>query len=198
MKKRICFILLTALSVFFISCCSLSDSGIIAELKETEWSWESGGVISFSGEVLNQDNNIKGVSLKLFPSVSTDGDPGNAVFTSLNGKTIKIRNRKDSVTAEMTDGEKITVDGSWYLPDNISGIVSASIKLSVYSESGIEICSAVLEKKLFDDSNSAAIPQAVAYFYRIQPFLAATVFFVWALAIIRNIIIKKRPEDKKK
>ena len=127
MKKRICFILLTALSVFFISCCSLSDSGIIAELKETEWSWESGGVISFSGEVLNQDNNIKGVSLKLFPSVSTDGDPGNAVFTSLNGKTIKIRNRKDSVTAEMTDGEKITVDGSWYLPDNISGIVSASI-----------------------------------------------------------------------
>lgn len=181
-----------------LAICMLFSSAlgeIKMSLAADDWSWEEGSASFFHGTI-QADHSVSGATLCL--SVNTRlTDSGSVVFTSLNGKKLKTKQRNASVQADLSQNEELEFAGQWFLPEEMdTELAYAVVRLQMLDADGKEICSETLEagSKAADDSIVAKSPVTKAVrAIRLLVILAAV---LWMAAIGRYMILKARSAGK--
>ncbi len=172
-----------------ICAAALGDTSV--EMADDEWTWESAGTATFHGTIY-PDRDVTGAELEL--SVETQlENSGEAVFTSLNEKRIKIRKQLPVTTTDLTGGEAVPFEAEWRLPEDVgNGLAWARIRILVKDDAGHEIGSGVLENGSVEaqqaQTNSA--PTRIADRVILWALIAAALS--WALAVTRYVLIRSK------
>ena len=164
-----------------------------AILQETEWTWEPGGTATFSGSFTVDGPDVSNASWHRELETATSVDPETGVFTEINEKTIRIRKRSCSQTADVLgNGQENTFLGEWYLPEDGVSQSHAVLRLKVEDEEGNLITSA--ELKLGGESGSVASPAStiLSWMQKGMIVFAALAVLLWAAAIIRSRVIHRK------
>ena len=155
-----------------------------------DWSWEAGTISSFSGTVL-PDQDIKDATLTLRVETKLESS-GEAVFTVVDGKKLKIRKRAATVTEDLSAGREIAFEAEWNLPEEMEeSIAHALIHLEIQDGDGNVIASSAMEAgSREEESKTAASPVQKAD--QLILYLAIACAVVWALAVARHLILNRK------
>ena len=170
--------------------CAGALGEIQVEIIPDEWAWEAGSVATFHGTVTSGEN-LAGADLSLTVETRLE-DSGEALFTAVNGKKLKIRKRASRVTEDLTAGVPLEFEAEWMIPeDTDSGLARAVVTLKVLDSEGKEKGAGTLEQgsRSEDAAREAASPVRKAEKALRILLIAAGV--VWAVAILRYLWIKK-------
>ena len=190
-----------ALALIWALCCLIIPGTAAADTQITmeagEWSWEAGGTSGFSGVIRTDGEDLEGASLQLDIQTRME-DSGDLVFTSLNGKKVKIRKRSDRLEADLAGGgAENTFEGEWYLPDRVDdGLAYASVNLTVFDAEGNEIGTGRLDVGDREEEAAAAGRDPIALAEKAALYLAAAGAAVWVFAIGRHLILNRRKAEK--
>ena len=187
--------------VFFMICCmspcaaSRQDTATI-EINQLEWTWNPLDVATFEGTVHLGEGAPDKLLLKLsFSAFPESGEPGEVVFSSVDGKKLTLRKQKPEYTVSPENRDTLSFVGNWKTPDN-AYLTRVEITCSVYDESGAVL---IAENKLTESRNESEIlaiddgrirlPYNFPLWTR---YAAAAAAAVWLLAIFRIIVNKRR------
>lgn len=187
-KTAAILILLLCLVVFS----ALSETKI--ELLAGQWTWEAGGTSSLNGVIVS-DLDLTDAVLTLDVKTRLENS-GEVVFTSLNGKKVKIRKQAPSIESDLVKGTETPFEAEWTLPEDIDGGIGwAVISLKVTDSEGIEIASASLEvgSRAEEEALIESSPDRVSRKVLTGLLIAAAV--VWILAFTRSIILNRNRKD---
>ena len=107
-------------------------------IEPDEWSWEENAICTFSG-VITVNETVPDARLTLSVETRLE-ESGEAVFTEVAGKRLKIRKRSSETTADLDAGAECPFLAQWTVPaDTDGGIAWASVKLTVSDSEGKEI-----------------------------------------------------------
>ena len=197
MLFRVCsrygFILTVCLVICMLFSSAQGETKV--DLAADEWSWEEGSASFFHGTI-QADQSFSGATLCLSVN-SRLADSGTAVFTSLNGKKLKTKQRNASLQVELSPDEKLEFTGQWNLPEEMeTDLAYAVVRLQVLDENGKEVCSGILEagSKTADDSLVANSPVTRAE--KVLRLLAILAAVFWMAALGRYMILKARLAGK--
>ena len=191
--KRCCKALIGWLAVLMLFSCAAAEPQVT--LNAEEWSAEAGQVSTFSGVIVPGETNLAGATLAL--SVSTgQEESGTLVFTSLNGKKIKIRNQKETCDLpEDFSGDEITFEGSWFLPEEGS-FPNVTLTLTVLDPNGETLGTGTLVTGEQQEEDGASQPDKMLRLpfdpQQVMLILAVLCGCVWAAAVARMILLRKR------
>ncbi len=188
--RAVCCCLLTAL---LWAALAVGETAVTIEAGE--WTWEPGGVSTFSGTVI-PDRDLPEALLKL--SVETKGENVRGItFLTLNGKKVKLRKRGPEATVEMKSGTPFSFEGQWTIPEETdSGLVYAEITLTVLDEQGEEAGRGILKIGSAEAENRMLEQTLTGRTDRLILILSAACAAVWVLAVGRHMILNRKKGQK--
>ena len=180
--------------LFMIICIptAVSASGFSAVIEPLEWTWVPGEAASFSGTVIVGDEWPGGsVLLRLSAdNMPSDNAEEYVIFSSVNGKQLKIRNQKSEYQMDVQPETKIHFSGSWLLPTN-QRFEEITVHLAVYDADGNQLCESSLEMTQahhMPGTRKGNIPDVDILIRYILIAAAA----VWVLAAVRIIFHRRK------
>jgi hypothetical protein len=120
-------------------------------------------------------------------------DSGEAIFTSVNGKKLKIRKRGPEITEDLQAGSEFLFEGEWNLPaDTGSGIARAVITLTIQDAEGNTIAEGRMEEGSLaaEEAIQGASPAKKADQLILILLLAG--LLVWLAAVSRYLVLNLR------
>ena len=178
------------------ACCA--ESGIKITIEEEEWSWEPGGVATFTGTLTADPEQAAGAILQVSinPEPKAE-DPGRIVFTNVNGKKVKVRKQDAVYTLDTTEAEgEIPFSGSWFLPDD-SAYFRAAVTVSLINAEGEILASSNMKCGVYDTEGESTLKRIPADIGKINMILALSAGGIWCLAILRIAICRGRKQNRK-
>ncbi len=164
-----------------------------AVLTETEWTWEPGGVAGFAGSFALDGPDQAGAELTLEVESNDPENPGSVVFTEINGQTVKIRKRSDSITANLAgNGAENTFRGEWYPPEDVVSLNRATLRFQAEDAEGRVIASAEKTVRSTTGEEGDAVGRALNRTRQLSIILAAFGGILWVAAIARNLILRRK------
>lgn len=170
---------------------ALADTAI--EMHADEWTWEENGISSFHGSIL-PDQSLEDAVLRLSVETRLE-DSGEAIFTSVNEKQIKIRKRGPETTASLEAGTALPFEGEWNLPaETDGGLGYAAIRLTVEDAEGRKIAEGLLEAGSQEAAEALEEATPLSRMNRMIRVLAIGCGVVWLAAFVRGGILRRKRE----
>ena len=167
----------------------------IAAIIDENWTWEIGGTASFSGTFAYKGEDLSDAVLTLTLETGASGDQGTVVFTEINGKKVKIRNRSDTLTAEIQgNGAENTFQGEWYLPEDEAIPPWAVLRFQAADGMGKTLASAELRMGESGEAATEARPIPADRMDQLEILLIGLAVILWAAAILRSVILRKKAQ----
>ena len=164
-----------------------------AVLKEVEWTWEPGGTATFSGSFSFEGEDVSDAMLTLELKTNQPDQQGSVVFTEINGKTVKIRKRSDTLQADLPGhGAENTFQGDWYLPDEAANLSGAVLSFRAEDGQGKLIASAEMKVGGNGEEAGSAPARILNHLHLAVLILAAVTVLLWAAAILRSMLLRKK------
>ena len=157
-------------------------------IEPDEWSWEENAICTFSG-VITVNETVPDARLTLSVETRLE-ESGEAVFTEVAGKRLKIRKRSSETTADLDAGAECPFLAQWTVPaDTDGGIAWASVKLTVSDSEGKEIAtmSAEIGSRQQDAAAGIKMTDQVNI---LMVILTAASLLVWLGAILRDRLLR--------
>lgn len=177
--------------------CSRAESPVRIILTEKEWSWIPGEVATFSGTITCDDHDqLSGASIQLeiIPEPKDD-DPGRIVFTSINGKRIKIRKQSETYILDDSDlNDEILFEGSWFIPEG-SAFFKAGLVASVAGKSGDLLGTCTINVGTGDSESTHSLLRIPVDIGHVNFILALCTGAVCCLAVCRFIVLLHRKKS---
>ena len=173
----------------FIPAVCLGDTEI--EMTADEWTWNANEVASFHGSIVT-DQDAADAVLTLRAETSLE-DSGEVIFTSVNGKKLKIRKRGPEITEDLQAGSEFLFEGEWNLPaDTGGGIARAVITLTIQDAEGNTIAEGRMEEGSLaaEEAIQGASPAKKADQLILILLLAG--LLVWLAAVSRYLVLNLR------
>ena len=171
-------LLLTALCVG----CAGADAVLTAE----NWTWEPGGEIRFTGSA-TAEGGAADATWRLVMETDPEAEPGSLFFTEINGKTLKMRRRSDTVQADFNGGEENTFAALWYLPEQTEDLSAVTIRFSVTNADGKELAAGFLNAGRENVPAGEGEGQLLTWMNRAILILFPLGALLWLAAILRNL-----------
>ena len=185
--------LLLLLTTFLCTAAAGGFSEEKAVLKEAEWTWEPGGTATFSGSFSFEGEDVSDAMLILELKTNQPDQPGSVVFTEINGKTVKIRKRSDTMQANLQGhGAENTFLGDWYLPEEGVNLSEAVLGFRAEDGQGKLLASAELKVGGNGEEAGGTPARILNHLHLAILILAAVTVLLWAAAILRNMLLRKR------
>ncbi len=186
-RGRRCSILLLACFLLFAGAARGEKS---AAMAVTESAWEAGGSVVCSGSFTLEEAVSEAV-YRVELKTNAPENSGEAVFTEINGKSIRIRKRSASMTEEALSGEN-TFEITWFLPEQITNLTRGDLLFTLESPEGTVLLSA--EAGVGTESADSADPGVLllARTNEIIRVLLIAAALIWALALGRIAIRRMR------
>lgn len=170
---------------------AMAETGAV--LTEDEWTWEPGGTATFSGILTLDGPDLTDAVLKLELYTDDPEHQGEIVFTEINGKTVKIRKRSDTLTADLTgSGTENAFTGEWYPPGDAAPMSRAVLRFRAESAEGTEIASAELRLGSEEESGVSPESRLLGLAQQLKIILIAAAVILWAAAAARYLILRKK------
>ena len=133
------FFSLVLFAVVFLMPLSVKGEAFSVDIQEDQWSWESGSVASFSGQVTNVSSGSSPAQMLIeIHDDEKDASTGKIVFTSVNGKAVKARKQSSTVLLEQSPWDTISFTGIWYIPEDLE-TTRATLVLRLFAQDGLEL-----------------------------------------------------------
>ncbi len=171
--------------------CTAAAAGNAA-LEAVEWSWEGDGVATFRGTAGAEAADSGDAVWHLELATNRPEDQGSVVFTKINDKSVRIRKQSDTLEAPWLSGEENSFEASWLLPKDTVGLDSVKIRFTATDASGTEIASGELQMGLASSGSDDPGILALMWVNRLIPILGIAAGGLWALALIRALVLRKR------
>ncbi len=196
--RRITALLCCFLMLIVQTASAESQKELGIELQKTDWTWTAGEVATFAGTLHPAHTDLNGAKLELTIQASPEtDDSGKLVFTSCNGKRIKVRNQSETCSLEnVENSDSIPFECSWILPEG-SMFQKVTITATCISESGENLFSygmTCVNDSWFEQGDQK-IFHIPADLDQLVLILCVACAVVWTAAIIRNILL--RHEEKR-
>ena len=189
------FINFAFLCVLLCTLFGYSYAEIQVSIQEKEWTWNENDINSFQGTIIT-DHNIPNAVLTLSVKTRLE-DSGEILFTSTNGKKLKIRKRGPSTEADLSSGEEFSFEGEWDLPSNTKeGIAWAEITLKIDNSDGQEESVKKIEFGNLDNDQALKGSSLSDKVNHLIIFFLIACICIWLLAIARYLILKKKKKRK--
>ena len=200
MRHHRCFFIIIAI-LFLFSAAAAENDGLSAEIYETEWSWEENATAVFEGTVTGKEPLPEKILLRLeFTAAPENTDPGEVVFSSVNGKKLTLRKQKPEYVLETGGTDSISFTGSWKTPESVL-FTKVEITLLVYTEDESVL---LAERKLTVSRNASEMTTADDGKFRIREnfsgwtiIAAAAAGIIWAAAVIRIVLAQRKKEKER-
>lgn len=168
-----------------------AEAEIKVEMLQGDWTWEAGGFSVFTGSITS-DQDLSDVTLSLTAETLLE-QSGQAIFTSINGKRLKVKKQLPTASVDLVSGAEIPFEAEWDLPEDTgSGLTWVRIHLSVLSPEGSEISSGTLDIGSLSDQEAMEESAPTRIADRVIICLLAASAFVWLLAAVRSLLLKVR------
>ncbi len=193
MRRFTAALLCTAL-LCWCTCCACAEGKNV--LEQDEWTWTSGEVATFKGVVDTTGLDLSDTSLCIsVRTVPEQEDPGRCVFTSLNGKRIKIRNQSDTISLSDTEAsDEIAFGGSWFLPEE-GQVKQVTLTVSLMKTSTGETLKALelaCKNEAWYDAGSGQPYHLPIDLNQLCWILGGACILLWGAAILRSLLIRRR------
>ncbi len=119
-----------------MSCLAQGETGAV--LTEQESTWEAGGTIIYSGR-FELEEALTGAVWKAELKTNTPENQGEVLFTRINGDSVRVRKRSDTMNQDTISGEN-TFEITWFLPSLITNLNSAEVIFRLESAEGETLC----------------------------------------------------------
>ena len=191
MKRRI--ITGWVLGLLCICLCAAAAADVQINMEEGEWTWDAGGTATFRGTITTDGADIPGAVMELSVETRME-DSGEAVFSNLNGKNIKVKKRNARMEMDIAGGQaENTFEGEWYLPEEgTEGLAHATIRISITDGAGQSVGKA--EMSVGEAGEEVAEPVAAGPVEKailLRNILLIAAGAVWLLAITRHAILNR-------
>ena len=181
------------LGLLCICLCAAAAADMQIKMEAGEWTWEAGGTAAFRGTITTDGADIPGAVMELSVETRME-DSGEAVFSNLNGKNIKVKKRDARMEMDIAGGNaENTFEGEWYLPaEGTEGLAHATIRISITDAAGQKIGQAEMS---VGEQSEAAEPIATGLVQKaemLRNILLIAAGAVWLLAIGRHAILNRK------
>ena len=159
-------------------------------IEPDEWSWEENAICTFSG-MITVDETVSDARLSLSVETRLE-ESGEAVFTEIAGKRLKIRKRSSETIADLKASAECPFQAQWTVPaDTDGGIAWASVKLTVSDSGGKEIALMAAEVGSRQQDAAAGI-KLTDQVNTLMVILATASLLVWLGAILRDRLLRAK------
>ena len=168
---------------------ALAETGVELTAEE-DWTWELNGVSGFHG-TLHPQEDVTGAHLSLSVECGSS-DPGEMLFTGLDGERLKIRKQAPEADADLKAGVDFPVEGVWNLPAEAEAPLRwARIRLTVQDAEGREIGRGELEmgERGAADALGAGTPEKTADLILICMLICSAI--CWGAAVFRHVRLNR-------
>lgn len=174
----------------FFPFCALGE--VTATLSVEDWTSEPGGSIAILGTIDGLTEDQENAIWHLDLQTSYSQDAGNLVFTTINEKNVKIRNRSDTLTADILGNVPNTFAAEWYLSDTVVDTASSVLRFTLTGADGKVLASAELRGNQSALSAVDPVSRAMFFIRRWKWVLWATVAAFWGLALLGTFLFRKK------
>ncbi len=171
-------------------------------LQQDEWTWTAGEVATFKGTVpaagLDPEDTSLCISVKTVPE---QDEPGKCVFTSLNGKRIKIRNQSATVSLTGTAGlDEISFEGSWFIPEDgqFKQVTLTLVVMKTSTGETLDSVSLSCENGEWYEGGSGQPFRLPVDLNQLCWILGAACIVLWGTAILRSVLIRRKKPSAEK
>ena len=191
---------LAAAAAILLCVCAYAEEKPEIKLEIGEWSWTAGEASEFSGTVIGDAGALKDsvirLSIKAEPELD---DQGEVLFSTVNGKRLKVRAQKDYYeVGDKAEEGSISFTGNWHLPED-GYFREATLAISLEDSDGSVIAS--LEETVMNPGwtdSSADQPFHIPIdIDQLLLILAAACAVIWTAAIARAVFNHRRVQSKK-
>ena len=195
-KKTVILMFIITAVLFSCTCVRAEKPGTIISAGE-EWSWEPGGVATFTGTLTADAEQAAGATLQVSinPEPKAE-DPGRIVFTNVNGKKVKVRKQDATYALDEAEAGEISFSGSWFLPDD-SAYFRAAVTVSLINPEGESIGFSTMKCGAYNTEGESTLKRIPADIGKINLILALSAGGIWCLAILRIVICRRRTQRRK-
>ena len=181
------------LGLLCICLCAAAAAEIQIKMEAGEWTWDAGGTAAFHGTITTDGEDIPGAVMELSIETRME-DSGEAVFSNLNGKNIKVKKRDARMEMDIAGGNaENTFEGEWYLPaEGTEGLAYATIRLSITDAAGQKIGQAEMSVGEQREAMAPAATGPVEKVILLRNSLLIAAGAVWLLAIGRHAILNRK------
>ncbi len=186
-EKKRCMCLLLVLACCFYAL-ALGESSAV--LTEQEAVWEDGGYVKYAGSFLLEED----VSDAVWHAELKTGDPdeaGEVVFTRIREDSVKKRKQSDTMKAEAVKGEN-SFEITWYLPEKMGSLSGAEISFRLEDGSGQTLAAGQISRNTGGEDSSDRAVRLLSATNRVMVILLIAAGVIWACAVLRIILARKR------
>ena len=170
------------------------------KLEIGEWSWTAGEASEFSGTVIGEAGTLKDAVIRLSIKAEPElDDQGEVLFSTVNGKRLKVRAQKDyyEIGDKAAEGS-ISFTGNWHLPED-GYFREAALTITLENSDGSTITS--LEETVMNpgwtDSSTDQPFHIPIDIDQLLLILAVACAAIWTAAIARALFYSRRVQNKK-
>ncbi len=190
---QISLLFLTVILLFLPVQEAAAANTLSVHIEKDEWSWTGDTAATFRGSVICQGlSEDDPVTLRLTVEASpAESDPGDIVFTSVNGKRLAVKKQKNEYRLTSSPTATTAFTGSWNIPKE-GKFGEVTIRIEAIGPDGIcqgeDFFTMKDSTVIVNDDPVPKLPNPGKY---IRPlFIAAAI--IWMLAVIRVYYYRHR------